>query len=314
MKVVSVINIKGGVGKTTLVANLGAELASRGYRVLLIDLDPQASLTFSFFTIQHWNNHLARDKTIKRWFDPNANGQGPVRLSDLISTPDLVKPAIQENGGTLDIIASHLGLMNIDVELAASLGGGTFTQVRDNFRIHRRLADELRERAFRRAYDVILIDCAPNLNVLNKSALIASDWVLIPARADHLSTLGIEYLVKYLKTLIDGYNNFTRIRAEGDPRIPRINPDILGVVFTMIQVRSDEPIKASKTFIEEVQGLEGVPVFDGMIRLNTALFALASRDGVPVSVKSSVPAHIALELDDLAQEFIEKAELKRIGS
>jgi chromosome partitioning protein len=161
---------------------------------------------------------------------------------------------------------------------------------------------------------LVLIDCAPNLNVLNKSALIASDWVLIPARADHLSTLGIEYLVKYLKTLIDGYNNFSRIRAEGDPRIPRINPRILGIVFTMVQLRADEPIKANRTFIEEVQALEGVPVFDCMIRLNTALFAMASRDGVPVSVKSSVPAHIALELDDLAQEFIEKAELKRIQS
>jgi chromosome partitioning protein len=145
--------------------------------------------------------------------------------------------------------------------------------------------------------------------VLNKSALIASDWVLIPARADHLSTLGIDYLVRYLKNLIDGYNKFARLRAEGDPRIPKINPRILGVVFTMIQVRADDPIKAIQPYIDEVKKLDGVPVFDGMIRLNTALFAAAPRDGVPVSVKRSVPADIALELDDLAQKFVEKAEL-----
>src|SRR3954467_2253821 len=92
VKVVSVINFKGGVGKTTLTANLGAELASRGYRVLLIDLDPQASLTFSFFSAQHWNDHLATSGTIKRWFDPIVDGQDDgAKLADLVATPTNVK-------------------------------------------------------------------------------------------------------------------------------------------------------------------------------------------------------------------------------
>ncbi len=54
MEIVSIINYKGGVGKTTITANLAAELAWRGYEVLLIDMDPQASLTFSFFTVEFW--------------------------------------------------------------------------------------------------------------------------------------------------------------------------------------------------------------------------------------------------------------------
>jgi chromosome partitioning protein len=54
VKTVSVINYKGGVGKTTITANLAAELAWREYSVLLIDLDPQASLAFSFFTVDEW--------------------------------------------------------------------------------------------------------------------------------------------------------------------------------------------------------------------------------------------------------------------
>jgi len=54
MHVISVINYKGGVGKTTITANLGAELARRGRRVLLIDIDPQASLTFSFIPPEEW--------------------------------------------------------------------------------------------------------------------------------------------------------------------------------------------------------------------------------------------------------------------
>ncbi len=62
MKTISVINYKGGVGKTTITANLAAELAWRGETVLLIDLDPQSSLTFSFFGVDDW----ARDYSDKR--------------------------------------------------------------------------------------------------------------------------------------------------------------------------------------------------------------------------------------------------------
>ena len=70
MKIVSVINYKGGVGKTTITANLGAEIANRGYKVLMIDLDPQASLTFSFIPPDEWETTLSPEKTIKSWFKP----------------------------------------------------------------------------------------------------------------------------------------------------------------------------------------------------------------------------------------------------
>lgn len=58
MKVISIINYKGGVGKTTLTANLAGELAYRGKKVLMIDLDPQASLTFSFIKPEEWKEHI----------------------------------------------------------------------------------------------------------------------------------------------------------------------------------------------------------------------------------------------------------------
>jgi chromosome partitioning protein len=56
--VVSVMNYKGGVGKTTLTANLAAEIAHRGHKVLMIDLDPQANLTFSFYSVEEWQDEL----------------------------------------------------------------------------------------------------------------------------------------------------------------------------------------------------------------------------------------------------------------
>ncbi|MBQ6774089.1 MAG: ParA family protein [Synergistaceae bacterium] len=65
MKVVSRINYKGGVGKTTLTANLGAYAALRGLRVLLVDLDPQTHLTFSFMTHDQWHKKYEYTKTLK---------------------------------------------------------------------------------------------------------------------------------------------------------------------------------------------------------------------------------------------------------
>ena len=67
MSTVAIINYKGGVGKTTLTANIGAELALRGRRVLLIDLDPQASLTFSFYRPDEWQQ-FDSPATISQWY------------------------------------------------------------------------------------------------------------------------------------------------------------------------------------------------------------------------------------------------------
>src|SRR5262245_57575153 len=121
MIVVSVINYKGGVGKTTLTANLGAELAFRGSRVLLIDLDPQASLTFSFYRPGDWEKNLADEHTLLSWYG-SVIGAGPIeRLGKYVQTPPEVNRLIQDRGnasGRLDLLASHLDLIDVDLDFA----------------------------------------------------------------------------------------------------------------------------------------------------------------------------------------------------
>jgi chromosome partitioning protein len=119
MSVVSVINYKGGVGKTTLTANLGAELANRGQRVLLIDFDPQTSLTLSFYRPVEWATELRERLTLKNWFDA-LDGNGSTRLPHLITTPPRANAEIR-NGGRLDLIASHFELIQTDIQLAGML-------------------------------------------------------------------------------------------------------------------------------------------------------------------------------------------------
>src|SRR5437762_5428679 len=89
MHIVSVINYKGGVGKTSLTANLAGELAFRGKKVLLLDLDAQASLTFSMISPDEWHNQYATSKTIKSWFDSFEHGK-PLSLKSIVQSPQAI--------------------------------------------------------------------------------------------------------------------------------------------------------------------------------------------------------------------------------
>ena len=99
MHVVSVINYKGGVGKTSLTANLAAELAFRGKRVLLLDLDAQASLTFSMISPDAWQREFAASDTIKAWFDSFESG-APISLRTIVQTPRRLNERLAGREGT----------------------------------------------------------------------------------------------------------------------------------------------------------------------------------------------------------------------
>lgn len=278
MKVVAVINYKGGVGKTSVTANLGAELAYRGKKVLLLDLDPQASLTFSFIAPDDWQAKFAEGRTIKSWFDSFESEQR-LTLASLIYTPVRVKNRLGNNGGRLDLVPSHLALINVDLELATKLGGGTIAQAKRNFiQIHRRLSDGLQ--SLGEDYDLVLIDCPPNFNIVTKTAIIASDFILVPARPDSLSTLGIDYLIRSVNGLIKDYNDFADL--EHGEQTLAIDPKLLGVVFTMIQEYGGGPISAQQPFIKRIRDRSDVSVFEHYVKRNDSMFADAPIYGVPI--------------------------------
>ena len=247
MKVVSVTNYKGGVGKTTTTANLAAELAWRNRKVLLLDLDAQSSLTFSFVRPDFWESNLAEDGAIKAWFDSFNTGTS-ISLESLVIEPETVKGRLKAHGG-LFLIPSHLGLINFDLELATELGGASLKQSKANFlKVHRRLLDGIKD-LDSDSYDIILIDCPPNFNIATKTAIVASDEILIPAKPDYLSTLGIDYLIRNLSELVKDYNEYAELDA-GDA-VDTIQPNVLGVVFTMMQIYSGEPISAQRPYISQ---------------------------------------------------------------
>lgn len=309
MQTVAVINYKGGVGKTTIAANLAGELAWRGHRILLIDLDPQASLTFSFVTPDYWETNLAKDKTIKTWFESFSSGSS-ISLSSLIIEPKAAKDRLKGKG-KLDLIPSHLGLINVDLELATELSGATLKQSKKKFlKVHKRLADGL-SGINQREYDLVLMDCPPNFNITTKTAIVACKHILIPAKPDYLSTLGIDYLIRNLNELIHNFNEYANLDKD-NPELS-IDPKILGVVFTMIQIYGGKPISSQRPFIAQTKKLDSTPpVFDAYIRENKTIFGDAPQYGVPAVLNAySAGTHnnVVGEIEGFVSEFASKLAL-----
>nr|VFK14915.1 MAG: chromosome partitioning protein [Candidatus Kentron sp. LPFa] len=309
MHIVSVINYKGGVGKTTMTANLAAELAQRGRSILLIDLDPQASLTFSFIQPEQWKEEFAEARTIKRWFEATAESAN-FDLASLIFQPPAVNSEVSSNGGCIDLIPSHLGLINVDLELATELGGANMTQTKKKYiRVHRRLANGL-DAIDPQRYELVLIDCPPNFNVVTKTAIVASSHILIPAKPDYLSTLGIDYLIRAQEELVRDFNEYVELDSGRVEK--RISPEQLGVVFTMVQEYSGGPISAIRPFIARTKELD-VPVFEAYIKENKTMFADAPQYGVPVVLSPRQGATyegVIQGIEEFVTEFEERLGLE----
>jgi chromosome partitioning protein len=297
------MNYKGGVGKTTLTANLGAVAANRGLRVLLLDLDPQTNLTFSFFSIDDWHNRLKDNCTIRQWYDAEMPGRD-ISLTDLVVTPERVNRALTDTSGQLDLISSHLGLIDIDLELAARLGGTTTLDgsKRRFLDLHGCLQLALEDDQFSK-YDLVLIDCAPNFGLVTKTAIVASEQILVPAKADYLSTLGLDYLVGNCAGLVEQYNDYVN-HKRGARDHHSIDPSFLGVVFTMVQIYSQQVTLAQHNYIEEVRLNSRVPVLESRIRNSPRHFGDAGESGVPAMLRATGKDEVVREFDQLANEVL----------
>jgi chromosome partitioning protein len=163
-RVIAVANQKGGVGKTTSTVNIGTVLAQEGFRVLLVDLDPQAGLTISLGFSEPEEQF---EKTITDAIDPDVKAS--LRTLN-------VKTKIPR----LFLVPANKALISIEFKLIGRVDWGYLLQ--------KRLAEVTED------YDFILIDCPPWLGLLSHMAIIAADVVLVPVQAEFLALRGIELI------------------------------------------------------------------------------------------------------------------------
>lgn len=181
---IAVVNQKGGTGKTTTCENLGVGLVAEGKKVLLVDADPQGSLTISM-----------------GWQQPD---ELPTTLSTLMAkamNDQSIPPGegILHHEEGVDLIPANIELAGTEVSLV-------------NCMSREKVLTQVLETA-KRQYDYILIDCTPSLGMLTVNALAAADTTLIPVQAQYLSAKGLEQLLQTVRKVRQQIN--PRLKIEG---------------------------------------------------------------------------------------------------
>ena len=175
-RIIAMCNQKGGVGKTTTTINLGAALVETGRRVLLVDLDPQGSLSVGLGISPHTQELSVYNLLL------GSREERP-------DVDDVITPSPVEG---MDVLPSNIDLAAAEIQLVSEVAREL---------ILTRALEPLRER-----YDVILIDCAPSLGLLTVNALTAADSVVIPLECEYFALRGVAMLTDTIAKVQDRLN------------------------------------------------------------------------------------------------------------
>ena len=233
--IIAFFNNKGGVGKTSLVYHLTSMYACLGTRVLAADLDPQANLTTAFLDEERleelWSDEI-QHTTVFDCIDPLLKGIG-----------DVGDPQLEEINSQLSLLVGDLSLSNFEDELS-----GMWPQCLDGkeraFRVLSAFWRIIQRAAEKHQAEVILMDLGPNLGSINRAALIAADYVVVPLSPDLFSLRGLRNLGPTLRRWRREWSQRQKKNPAANLTLPDGAMEPLGYIVMQHTERLDRPVKA----------------------------------------------------------------------
>ena len=273
---ISIMNLKGGVGKTTLTANVGVSLARRKHRVLLVDLDFQSSLTrLCTASAEQLLELIKRKETAARLLDGDSDALLVSKLAHGIHHPNL-------NEHTCDYIAADENLAEAELRAQARWLITRTPDARFLFRCLFHSQEVLNH------YDIVLFDCPPRLTTACVNALACSDFLLVPVLLDQGSVEALPRTLNWQKRL----SHVTRAR-------------LLGVVANRVDFYGGKPISAQQTiytYLPETlkkSGFHANAVFHAIVRNQRALVEDAANRGKIAAAEDAGTALFADVTDEV---------------
>jgi|TARA_R110001599_G_scaffold256968_4_gene457342 chromosome partitioning protein len=282
-RVVSLINLKGGVAKTTTTVALAETLASQfGKKVLVIDLDPQTNATTILLGEKQWKKINGNGWTLATLFKDALDPEN--KSFDLKKT--LQKGVSDVQGATtVDLLPSSLDLIDVQDKLASAPTGQFYSVTPIDLL-------RLAVKPILDNYDIVLVDCPPNLGIITLNGLRISEGYIIPTVPDVLSTYGIPQIVTRV-------GNFSKEVGED------IEP--LGIVITKYQEASTIHVNVSR----DLRRRNDPPVFDTVIRQANQIAAAAEFQSERRTLKQKYGyGDLATRYIDLAQELLTRLDME----
>ncbi|MDR0457776.1 MAG: AAA family ATPase [Burkholderiaceae bacterium] len=239
-------NNKGGVGKTTLVYHLSWMFAELGLTVLVVDCDPQANLTTAF----------QDDETLLSLWEPAPDATPATifqAIKPLMEVSDISPVHIQQIAPRLHLIAGDLGLSAFEDHLSEQWGKAlSEDSVKRAMLVLSAFWRVAQTAGARLCAQLIIFDVGPNLGAINRSALISSDYVLVPLAADLFSLQGLRNLGPALEKWRNGWKE--RLKRMGDiaTPLPAGHAKPIGYVALQHQERLSRPVQAYVAWLERI--------------------------------------------------------------
>lgn len=292
-QIVSMINWKGGVGKSTLSLHLAVGMMRRKNaenrpRVLLIDLDPQCNLSYLALGVSRYVEKVYKEGqfTLKDIFDSYFEGKKFPTTDAIIKQPITARP--NRVWSNVDILPSHSDLVLVDMRLARERKSGTTHQEETKFELDKVSIIYNAIKQIEDEYDYIILDCPPNINLVTQNSFFASNCYLIPAIPDFLSTVGISMIKSEMANL---NKNFTGMISYSGADLDYSDAELLGIIFNMVDEYGGGPKGTHADTIASVNTQHNGMVFDSYV---------TDGDGIAVAADNNMTVY--------SHEFLPKSK------